>query len=284
MYDLLKSLMAETLGTFILTFIGGSAFALSLANGGSAVGNALAFGLAWMFLIYSIGNFSGANYNPAITFGNAVLGRQSWGRAILYMIFQFLGALAGVALAAYIIGFSFDNGGLGGELVFDDVWRVFLLEIMLSFFLIMSFLFVTKNPAISLVSGIVLGLMLTALILTGGLFSKVGINPAYALAVSVFSGNFASLWIFIVGPLVGALLAALVYKIFTIPLSCAEQGKTCQELECGEAIFAHEWRSCTAEAMPIMDRCEMMPAKDILDPILPSACSPRSRRGRYANL
>lgn len=285
-YDLLKALLSEFLGSFILAFVGSGALALSVGNGGSVVGNAFAFGLTWLFLIYTLGNFSGAHYNPAISFGTAVLGRLSWGRMILYWIAQFLGFLAGIALISYIIGFNFDNGGMGGDLVFEDMWKVFLLEIFLSFFLIMSFLFITKNPAISMVSGIVLGLLLTALILTGGFFSKVGVNPALALGISVFSGNFASLWVFVVAPLIGALLAALIYKIFTIPLTCAEmENKDCGDLNCGKPIFIHEWSHCEIPSPIVEKPCEVLGAVDILDPVLPSSCGPtRSpRRNRYAS-
>lgn len=242
MYDLWKSLVTEFLGTFILVFVGAGASAVSIQNGGSPVVTALALGLAYIVLIYTLGNYSGANFNPAISFGLSLTGRLGWCRMLLYWIVQFLGALAGAALIGWIYGIDF---GVGGDMTIEEPGKVFVLEMILTFFLVLAFLFMTRNPLVSLISGFVIGLTLTADILVGGFFARIGVNPAFSLATEVFTGNWSNFWIFLVGPLVGALLAALIYRAMLIPWSCAELAEHCGD--CGQKPFFDEWKDCTIE-------------------------------------
>lgn len=242
MYDLWKSLVTEFLGTFTLVFVGAGASAVSIQNGGSPVITALALGLAYIVLIYTLGNYSGANFNPAISFGLAASGRLGWCRLVLYWIVQFLGALAGAALIGWIYGLDF---GTGGELSVEQPWKVFVLEMILTFFLVLTFLFMTRNPLVSLISGFVIGLALTADILVGGFIARIGVNPAYGLAAQVITGNYTNFWIFLFGPLLGALLAAIIYRAMIIPWSCAELAEHCGD--CGQLPFAEEFKECTPE-------------------------------------
>ena len=248
MYELWKSLLAEFVGTFMLIFIGAGAVALNIQAGGSVLGNALAFGLTYMILIYTIGAYSGANFNPSISFGLAVAGRLGWCRMLLYWIAQFLGAIAGAGLVAWIFGVDFGAGAPVGDLTYSEPWRVIVIEMLLTFFLVFTFLFMTRNPMVSLISGFVIGLALTADILFGGFLSRVAVNPAYALATGIFSNNLSAFWIYLLGPFLGSLLAVLVYKIMTIPWTCAEAvEKGCGG--CGELPFYEEWKFCLPEFM-----------------------------------
>jgi MIP family channel proteins len=244
MYDLWKSLVTEFLGTFVLVFVGAGASAVSIQNGGSPVVTALALGLAYIVLIYTLGDYSGANFNPAISFGLAAVGKLGWCRMLLYWIVQFLGALAGAALIGWIYGIDF---GVGGDMTIEQPGKVFVLEMILTFFLVLAFLFMTRNPLVSLISGFVIGLALTADILVGGFFARIGVNPAYSLATEVFTGNWNNFWIFLVGPLVGALLAAIVYRLMIIPWSCSELAEIGCENDCGRAPFFEQWKDCTDE-------------------------------------
>src|SRR5438132_22339 len=158
MYDLWKALITEFLGTFILVFVGAGAVALNLANGGSVVGNALAFGLTYIFLIYTLSNYSGANFNPAISFGMALAGRLGWCRMLLYWIVQFIGAIAAAALVMWIFGVNFGAGSPVSDVTFQEPWKVVVIEMFLSFFFIFVFLVVTKNPLLSALSGFIIGL------------------------------------------------------------------------------------------------------------------------------
>jgi aquaporin NIP len=246
MYDLWKALITEFLGTFTLIFIGASSVALAVEQGGSVVGTALAFGLIYMALIYVWNSYSGANFNPAISFGLALTGRLGWCRMLLYWIVQFLGALAAGGLVAWIYGVDLNNIG---ELSYSQPWKVVVLEMFLTFFLVITFLFMTRNPMVSIISGFVIGAVLIADILVGGYLAKVGVNPAYALAAGIISGNWANIWVYIVGPLFGALLAALVYKAFTMPWTCSEiVHKGCDQL-CGEPVFHAQWKDCADHHM-----------------------------------
>lgn len=244
MYDLYKALFSEFVGTFLLIFIGFGAASLNINQGGSIIGTALAFGLTYLILIYTIGNFSGANFNPAISFGLAVAGRLGWCRMFLYILAQFAGALAGGALIAWILGIDFNSNGPIGDLALQFPWKIVTLELILTFFLVFTFLFVTRNPMVSIISGFIIGLTLTCCILVGGFFAPVALNPAYGLAASIFTGNWSTFWISLVGPLFGALLAVLIYKAFVIPWSCSEAvEKGCNP--CGELPFCEEWKVCT---------------------------------------
>ena len=303
MYDLWKSLITEFLGTFILTFIGAGAVALTIANGGSVVGSALAFGLAYLVLIYTFGCYSGANFNPAISFGLALTGRLGWCRMFLYWIMQFLGAIAAAALISWIYGVDGGAGAPGGDLTFEEPWKVVVLEMFLTFFLVLTFLFMTRNPMTAIISGFVIGLILTADILVGGFIARVGVNPAYALGTSIFGNTLNVYWIFVLGPLLGALLAALIYKAFTIPWTCAEiEDKGCNYF-CGELPFYEEWKECDPafiangkrqfeinkmelDLNPLDAKCNTpcdMPVKCDLKPACDVPCaSPRGKKGyRY---
>src|SRR4030042_3109293 len=96
-----KSLLSEFIGTFTLVFIGASAVALTVAQGGSILNSAFAFGLALMTIIYVWGSYSGAHVNPAVSFGFAVAGQMNWGLMLGYWIAQLLGGIAAAALVAY---------------------------------------------------------------------------------------------------------------------------------------------------------------------------------------
>ena len=246
MYELWKALFSEFLGTFILTFVGLGATAINIAQGGSVLGSALAFGITYLVLIYTIGNYSSAQFNPAISFGMAVAGRMGWCRMLLYWIAQILGAIAGVGLISWLFGIDFYVPG--GELVESQPWKSIVLEMFLTFFLVFTFLFMTRNPMVSLISGFVIGLALTAIILVGGFYGRSGANPAFSLAGGIFFGNLGSIWALILGPLLGSLLAVLVYKIMTIPWTCSELvEKGCNN--CGELPFYEEWKFCLPDVM-----------------------------------
>ncbi len=100
---------------------------------------------------------------------------------------------------------------------------------------------------VSIISGFIIGLALTCCILVGGFLAPVALNPAYGLAASIFTGNWNTFWISIVGPLFGSLLAVLIYKAFVINWTCSEVLlKGCGGCH-NELPFAEEWRECTSD-------------------------------------
>src|SRR5437763_77887 len=112
--NLWKALLAEFLGTFTLVFVGASAVALTLTQGGSVLTSAFAFGLALMSIIYIWGPYSGAHVNPAVSFGFAVAGQMNWGLMLGYWIAQLLGGIAAAALVAYFFGTATGSGASVG--------------------------------------------------------------------------------------------------------------------------------------------------------------------------
>ncbi len=234
-----KSLLTEFLGTFTLVFVTAGAFSLTVSQGGSLVGSALAAGLAFAALIYAWGSYSGAHFNPAISFGYAVAGRMHWGLMLGYWIAQLLGGILAAALIAYFFGTGTGAGASVGTLTNTDAWRAILLEAILTFFLVITVLFVSRNPMLAVASGFAIGLVLTFDIIVGAPLTGASMNPARSLGPAIFSNNLGSYWIYIVGPLLGALVAALVYKLFTVDFSCCEKIDECGNKvldECGNTI------------------------------------------------
>ena len=245
-----KSLLAEGLGTFLLVFVGTSAVALTLSQGGSLIASAFAFGLALMTLIYIWGSYSGAHFNPAVSFGFAVAGQMHWGLMFGYWIAQLLGAIAAAALVAYFFGTGTGAGASVGAWTNTDAWKAVLMEALLTFFLVLAYLFIYRNPFLAIISGIAIGLVLTVAIFAGGYGTGASLNPARTLGPAIFSNNTGSWWIYIVGPLLGALVAALVYKLFTVDFSC------CDKLdECGNKILDECGRPIKECKRPLLDNC-----------------------------
>lgn len=129
MYSLWKMLLVEFVGTFTLVFVGASAVALTIAQGGSLVGSALAFGLALATLMYAWGNISGAHFNPATSFGYAVAGRMNWLLMLGYWVAQLVGGIAAGALVAYFFGTASGAGASIGSLTNTEPWKLSLIHI-----------------------------------------------------------------------------------------------------------------------------------------------------------
>lgn len=195
-----KKAIAECLGTFILVFFGtGTAVLGNGMEGIGTTGIALAFGLTIVAAAYSIGTISGAHLNPAVSIGMWLNKRMTTMELIYYVVGQIVGGLiASFALLSILKG--------AGALT---------VEIILTFIFVLVVMTVTsaKKGNASL-AGIVIGLTLTMIHLVGIPLTGTSVNPARSIAPAVFAGGSAlsELWIFIVAPLIGGLLAALVAK------------------------------------------------------------------------
>ena len=234
-----KSLLSEFIGTFTLVFVGASAVALTAAQGGSLVGSAFAFGLALMTIFYTWGTFSGAHVNPAVSFGFALAGRMNWGLMLGYWIAQLVGGIAAGALVAYFFGTANGAGASIGSLTNTDAWKAVLLEAILTFFLVITILLITRNPLLAIASGLAIGLVLTFDMLAGAPLTGASMNPARSLGPAIFSNNMGTYWIYVVGPLLGAFIAALIYKLFTYDWSCCDKVDECGisiKDECGNPL------------------------------------------------
>lgn len=245
-----KALLSEFVGTFTLVFVGCGAVALTAAQGGSLVGSAFAFGLALMVIIYTWGSYSGAHVNPAVSFGFAVAGRMNWWLMLGYWIAQLVGAIAAAALIAYFFGTGTGAGASIGSLTNTNAWAAVLLEAFLTFFLVITFLFVTRNPMLAIASGLAIGLVLTFDMLVGAPLTGASMNPARSLGPAIFSNNLGTYWIYVVGPLLGALVAGLVYKLFTIDWSCCTKVD-----ECGNPVLDECGKPLKECKRPVLDNC-----------------------------
>ena len=226
--NLVKKAIAECIGTFVLVFAACGAAAF-LNN---AVGAAFAFGLVIVAMAYSIGRISGCHINPAVSLGCLLTKRMSIVEFFVYIAAQivggFLGAVALFGLGKFV-GMDFSanalacNMVLGGEMEAGPVVGSLLVELVLTFIFVYVILNVTANDSkVGDKAGVLIGLTLTLVHLVGIPFTGTSVNPARSLATALGSfifggfnaeGALAQVWIFFVGPLAGAALAALVYKL-----------------------------------------------------------------------
>ena len=225
----MKKYIAEAIGTATLVILGcGTAMLVGCdaASGGGYILTALAFGLTIVAMAYSIGNISGCHINPAVSLGVLLTGGMTTGEFIGYVISQCAGALCGSAVLAAIFGLGkvtdmtggFGANGLAG--VNGNALAGLLVEIVLTFIFVIAILGVTSRKAKhGSFAGLVIGLTLVVVHMLGIGLTGTSVNPARSFGpalVAAIGGNAAplgSLWVFIVGPLAGAALAATVYKM-----------------------------------------------------------------------
>ena len=214
----MKKYIAECIGTFVLTFLGcGAAVSLSCGTDtASVVGTAIAFGLSVVAMAYTIGGISGCHINPAITLGCLVTGRISCKDSIGYIVGQVIGGIiAGAALYALYPGSGLGANGIGAGC--NGCWCIALTaEIILTALFVLVVLGATHktNGATGNFAGLAIGLSLILIHLVGIHFTGTSVNPARSFGPALFVRDeaLANVWIFIVGPFVGALVAALLWK------------------------------------------------------------------------
>ncbi len=224
----MKKYIAECIGTCVLVVLGcGTAMLVGCdaANGSGYLLTALAFGLTIVGMAYCVGNISGCHINPAVSLGVLMSGGMEMNDFIGYVVSQCIGALVGSGILALIFGAGgvtdqtggFGSNGLAG--VNGSVIAGLIVEIVLTFIFVLTILGVTsKKAGHGSFCGLVIGLTLTLVHILGIGLTGTSVNPARSFGpavVAAITGNtapIAALWVFIVGPLVGAALAACVYK------------------------------------------------------------------------
>lgn len=217
----IRTYLAELIGTFILVFMGcGSAIVLGCDIPGGHLAVALAFGLSIVAAAYVIGNVSGCHINPAVSLAMLVSKRMSVTDFIGYIIAQVVGAIAAAGLLQALVGMGIADktGGLGtnGVPAGDNGLAIaFIIEIVLTFIFIFTILGVTADKAKSSIAGVVIGLTLAFVHIVGIPITGTSVNPARSLGPAIFAGGEAlsNVWVFIIAPFIGAVLAALAYKL-----------------------------------------------------------------------
>jgi len=222
----MKKFIAEFIGTCVLVTLGcGTAMLTGCEHWGGYLATALAFGLVIVGMAYCVGNISGCHINPAVSLAVFINGGISLKDFFGYIVAQCLGALAGAGLLAAIFGLGgitdatggFGSNGLAG--VNGSIFAGLLVEVVLTFIFVLTILGVTsKKGNHGSFGGLIIGLTLVLVHLFGIGLTGTSVNPARSIGpaiVAAIAGNASpiiSVWVFIVGPLVGAVIAAFVYK------------------------------------------------------------------------
>ncbi len=213
----MNKFVAEFFGTFTLIFVGVAAIAVNQASNGSLglFGIAMAHGLAIAVMVSATAATSGGHLNPAVTCAALVAGKISAPNAALYIAAQLAGAVVAAFVvklavpAAWLAAVGMGNPGLGAGVT---VGQALVMEIVLTFFL----MFVVYGTAIDArapkMAGLFIGLTVALDIMAGGPVSGGCMNPARSFGPAVMGGGMQNMWIYWVGPIAGAVIAAFVYK------------------------------------------------------------------------
>lgn len=202
----MKKYLAEFVGTFVLVLV---ACGVAGQTGGSLAVTSLAFGLVIVAMAYSIGNVSGCHINPAVSIAMLCAKKMTLKDFFGYVIAQFLGAIAGAAVLMGIVG---DAGKLGTNALYNGNAGIsFVIEAILTCIFVLAILGVTSKKENSNIAGLVIGGTLTLVHLLGINFTGTSVNPARSFGPALIAGNWTGLWVFILAPLVGGILAALLY-------------------------------------------------------------------------
>ena len=217
-----KRFISEIIGTFALVFCGTGAMVINDFTGGTVthVGVAITFGLIVMGMIYAFGDISGAHMNPAVTIGFAYAKKFPWKEVPAYVLAQLIGAFLASGILLYLFP---ESQTLGATLPGLSALKVFIFEIILSFFLMVVIINVsTGSKEIGLVAGIAIGSVVLLEAMFAGPITGASMNPARSIAPAVVSGNIADLWIYIFAPIIGCLLAVVSCKLVKDEQCCDE--------------------------------------------------------------
>lgn len=218
----MKNYVSEFIGTFAMVFCGTGAMTINEVTGGAVthVGIGISWGLIVMAMIYAFGEISGAHFNPAVSIAFAYAKKFSWKEVPKYIFFQLTGAFAASLLLMWLFPKS---ELLGATIPSVDVWRAFVLELVLTFFLMVVIINVsTGSKETGMMAGIAIGSVVLLEALFAGPITNASMNPARSLAPNIVSGNIKVLWLYILAPIIGALLAVVSCKFVKHEKCCDE--------------------------------------------------------------
>src|SRR6056300_1407800 len=218
----MKRYISEFIGTFSMVFCGCGAMTINEVTGGEVthVGIGITWGLIVMAMIYAFGETSGAHFNPAVTIAFAYAKKFAWKEVPKYIIVQILGAF----VASGVLLFLFpESEFLGSTIPKVDVWRAFVLELLLTFFLMVTIINVsTGSKEIGVIAGIAIGGVVLLEAIFAGPITNASMNPARSLGPHIVSGNIEGLYLYLVAPVLGALLAVVSCKLVKDDNCCDE--------------------------------------------------------------
>ena len=207
----LRKYLAEFIGTCVLVLVACGVAGQICATGVSGlIGTALAFGLVIVAMAYSIGNISGCHINPAVSVAMLISKKISVKDFCGYIVAQFLGSIAGAAILNAIVQ---DAGKLGCNALYNgNAWLSFLIEVILTCVFVIAILGVTSKESNGNIAGLVIGGALVLVHLLGISFTGTSVNPARSFGPALIAGNLGGIWVFLLAPLVGGALAAIIYR------------------------------------------------------------------------
>ncbi len=211
----LSKYLSEFIGTYIMIFFGtGAMIVESIQPNIGVFGIAVTWGIVVMIMIYTFGQTSGAHINPAVTIGFAFLGQFSKKQVLPYIISQILGAVA----ASFTLKLLFPNLLLYGNTLPSNGWiQSFVLEFIMTFILMFVILKVSsKANNIGIMAAVAIGGVVLIEALVFGPITGASMNPARSIAPALASFHFASLWLYVVAPILGAVFAVLVFKSLNV--------------------------------------------------------------------
>ena len=202
----IRKYLAEFIGTFVLVFV---ACGVAGQTGGALGVTSVAFGLVIVAMAYSIGNISGCHINPAVSIAMLCAKKMNLKDFIGYVVAQFLGAIAGAGVLMAVVG---DAGKLGTNALYNgNAISSFIIEAVLTCIFVLAILGVTSKKEFGNVAGLVIGGALTLVHLLGINFTGTSVNPARSFGPALIAGNLSGIWVFLLAPLVGGILAAVIY-------------------------------------------------------------------------
>ncbi len=218
----MNNYIAEAIGTFALVFCGTGAIIINEFTNGVIThpGIAITFGLIVMGMIYAFGDISGAHINPAVTIAFAYAKKFPWREVPKYIISQLIGAFAASGLLFF---FFPENELLGATIPQISILKVFIFEVLLSFFLMVVIINVsTGAKEIGVIAGIAIGGVVLLEALFAGPITGASMNPARSIAPAVISGKVNTLWIYCLAPIIGMILAVMGCKLVKDDTCCDE--------------------------------------------------------------
>ncbi len=219
----MKKYIAEFIGTFAMIFCGTGAMTINEVTGGDVthVGIGITWGLIVMSMIYAFGEISGAHFNPAVSIAFAYAKKFSWKEVPRYIFFQVAGAFAASLLLMWLFPKS---ELLGATIPSIDLWRAFVLELILTFFLMVVIINVsTGSKEVGMIAGIAIGSVILLEAIFAGPITNASMNPARSLAPNIVSGNIQGLWLYMIAPILGAILAVVSCKFVKHENCCNEK-------------------------------------------------------------
>ncbi len=208
----MKKYIAELIGTYFLVFCGTGAIVIDQVSNGSVthIGIAISFGLVVMSLIYALGDISGAHMNPAVSIAFVVAKRFPVKQLTPYIIAQLLGALAASGTLKALFP---ENELLGATMPAGSEMQSFILEILLSFFLMFVIINVaTGSKEVGMFAGLAIGSVVLLEAMFAGPICGASMNPVRSIGPAVVSMHLEHLWLYIAAPIIGAVLAVLCWN------------------------------------------------------------------------